>query len=49
MSSLWYRNEVVQGPAMLAVGAVCVVLTHFYLETRKRVIGKQCKPSSDAT
>ena len=24
-------------------------LTHLYLETRKRVIGKQCRPRSDAT
>ena len=26
-----------------------ITLTHFYLETHKRVIGKQCRPRSDAT
>ena len=26
-----------------------MLLTHSFLETRKRVIGKQCRPSSDAT
>ena len=26
-----------------------LILTHSYRETHKRVIGKQCKPRSDAT
>ena len=25
------------------------LLTHSYLETRKRVLGKECRPRSDAT
>ena len=31
------------------LGTMATRLTHCYLETRKRVMGKQCRPRSDAT